>query len=1697
MKKFFNILLVLLMFFALPTSVLGLDETDQTSCDESKVYYNIYFFNSGENGASAHDDISEPYNFFNGSNRTYKVLCAGQINLKSTSVTDTRLQNYINSDTTYGNLNNCAESFDIDGKRYYLSKARWTVEDYWDSVNRIGNYSNNPSNAKNGWIPNENNYIFQNITSNGVNKDIRFIIPGSSTSITYDGLSSAWQNSGFSNELGEIFPVSERSTLLPRTSIDLYFGQPTTSYSGTTLIKNRMNVDFNGTDGNIKFIVQRNTPNINFKNADICSNTTNNGNPCKFKYYSPAIFVIKYTCREDKPPCDPETECCYESVKSSSTNSYLDSFCKNPFNLINPVCVGYNFATGQVQETYTGNYRSDFSGTESGKYNGVKQYTYTSNGVFKGETHSKSNNLVLTECVRTCDPLTQCCYVRNNQGLAGFLNAAEASTDALTNIISTVNNSIGVTKFLNGMKGLFGTDFSGAIDPSEIARNAANSLIDQALGGSGAAAKLKYQYVKELPSQVDIKVSFAASGGSKYIKVDNTINRYRAWKLDSNGERIEQVSLEETTNTDKIEVESCGCNPETQCCYDSTGITYSGFAGEIKNATHDSQGNELTPYERAQIETYALVPAYNREKILGSTVTNTIKTLLSNITGSAKNTFTNIIGGFLGGLSFDNIQNTVGAITGETLSNLDTDTPLLQLFDGLPEYKSNGKLNMAKATDNQLFKQEGAVWPPIISGFTKRITDKNGNTLAVKSCGCDEETECCYDAQGNYHYEYKGYNEIRNVGPDSNPHYQRLELSDNPYYNENRDQGLLVNASNELRSFMQTTTRDVVKCKSYHISTDYVCTQDDYQEISSGQFIESVPNRADYDASGNENRTKDTWMRILSRGGQTGVGYSILPESMKTLRYRGIDIVCADAYKVTYPGIQDSGEKGQFIAMSNNNAYLTYNIDYDNKTAATKAPVVKIELKKTCITTKGLSQRTFNLDELIENQANYLSQHAFFKNYLNYANLFGIDLDENQTSDPERRQQIADNITEYITGGDNPVVKARIYYDDYTTAFKDPKGYIDLELKAIKCPNIHKEFIEFNVDNETGKRDISDLGIYCSDKDGYEIPNSDDSKSTPVYACSDTDLASLQNASGNDYFSRMWAQCVAIPAADEYADTNNTATILGEKLEQLWYDFLNGEWTVKDFFTKSESIVLYGTIPQTLVKGGTAITCMEGYCKNNPFDSEVVSLPNNSLPIGFDTTSGHKKYRIEVDIDMSKTRKMPTFQSARPKQIPETMWNKWKSQAGASTIRDYGLTAYNKNNTLTTNKQNVVNPVSKKTVSSDGYLNNGTDTSKYTCSYSVDEELGNVNYFYRTISLTNINPQGRKLGSNWDYSNLNSTKGKYDGLIQRIDAQRAKTLVGPTNDSEENNLFTKADNYQVLTGNDKFTFKLTAPTMRMIRHYNKLKMSSVGEGRRGYSDWTLNVVDYDGEVKTANDQIISVFTNTDASTKWTVGLKDTSSASSTTIPDYVYRRYNSQLNEIGYHWYSPFLWCLYYGGEYCTNVTSPVKSVTYDDARVKNDIKNTFSEYVSISNQDSEWDLRENVKKLIVKQNKLDNDSYKAVTTTSELVISDARTTAIHLGPKHEATLVDFTTHIGAYIVQFGGLLVGVDTSGLVNAGGSVLGKLIGAATGFNPYDLTTQQAGSVDGVLKGVSNALGDWFTSGVFGQVIEQIAKTAEQNH
>lgn len=1688
MKKILNILLILLLCLTVSVSAEELDQTDNTSCDPNLTYYNFYFFNAAEHlNVYAHDDYSRPYDFFQNKDNTYTVSCAGAINIKSSD--GKRTQTVVNPSTCSGS---------IDG----FSLNTWTIPDFWTQVENITMLHYNPSWGFDGWTPNKENYSFKKIG----NEEIRLIIPGSS--------SSTWNGATYQEIPGINYAIGEVATLLPKTEVDLYFGQPTynaynNSLVGTSLQTTYNGKSFKGSNTAKKFVVRRAKPGIP-STAEPCNSENSPGNPCKFEYFSPVMYVVKYKCsgKTTTPPCDPETACCYEK-KETPVNAYsnaLANSCKNPlYRFANlGLCAANDAAnalTGSAGTVIDGNYRSDFSGEGEGKY------TYTANGRFNGEFNTKSSNLILTECVQTCDPLTQCCYVRNLGGLSGFLNIAEESSGVITDIINKFNNKTGLNTFLSGMRGLFGDNFSGATDQNilENATSAASALIDQALGGSGAAAQLKYQYTPALPDYVNTTVKFA-DGGSKVIKVSDTTMRYRLWKILPDGTR-ERADLTTIAPSDAVEMESCGCNPERQCCYDSTGLTYNGYAGELENAEFAADGSRLSEHDKARIETYALVPMYDKGSAIGEGVKNVISTIFSRMGDSSLDVVTKLISGFSQGLSPDNIKNTLYSAGTTMISGLNTDTPLLEAFKGLPEYKANGELNKARAIENSLFKVAQASWPPVISGFTKEIYDKQGHLLAVKSCGCDEEKECCYDDKGNYHYDYRGYNEIKGVGVDSSPHYQRLELNDNPYYNENRDRGLISDATGKLQEFMNSTTKDVVKCKAYHISLDYVCTQDDYQEISSGQFVEAETNRVDNDGSGNENRTTDSWMKVLSRGGQTGVGYSIIPESMRSLRYRGLDIVCADAYKVTYPGVQDSGEKGQFIAMSNNNAYLTYNVDYDNKTAATKAPIVKIELKKTCVSTKGLSQRTFNPEELISNQANYLAQHAFFKNYLNYANLFGIDLDERQTANTARRQQIADNLTTYFTTGTNPVVKARLYYDDYTTAFKDQKGFIDLDLKVIKCPNIHKEFIEYNVDNSTGKRKMSDLGIYCADSGGYEIPNSDDTRATPVYACSDTNLAGLQNVTGDNYFERMWAQCVAVPFTDEYEDTENPFTVMGQKLETLWYDFLNGEWTVKDFYTKTETVVLYGTIPQTLVKGGTALTCMQGYCEDNPFDSEVVSLPNNSLPIGFDTTSGNKRYRIEVDIDMTKTRKMPTFDGSTPTQIPDKMWGEWKTQAAASPIRDYGKANYDKNQSLV-NKANVINPAEKKTVSSDGYVNDGNVNTQYTCSYSVDDELGNANYFYRTISLSNVNPQGRKLGSNWNYSNLNASTGKYKGLIKRIDSQRALTLVGKTEDESYNSLFKQADNnYQVLTGNDKFTFKLTANTMRRIRSYNKLKMydfsgtdepsnSTVGNpNRRGYSDWTLNVVDYNGEASSASDQDITIFNNTDASTKWIVGLEDTSSAANVTIPDYVYRRYNSQDNYTGYHWYSPFLWCLYYGNEYCTDVTPPVQSIKYDDAKIKNDIKNTFVDYEPISNQSDEWDLRANVKKLILKQNKIDNESFKAVTTTTELAQGDPRTTVVHLGSKHEPTLIDFTTMIGGYVVEFGGLLIGVDTSGLVNAGGSVLGKLIGAATGtgYNPWNSTVETNESAESFVKGIGNAIGDWFQSGLFGDLINQIAQNA----
>ena len=1664
MKKVLNILLILLVCFVIDVYA-EMDNTDNFSCVQGRTYYNIYFFRAGEYSFDAHENLSEPYDFFQFDEHIYRVGCSGTIGFNTTHHLTFIGGNY-GRNQTVENASTCSGS--ISGLDL---KNNWSVDEYWNQLKKITDlYSNKKS--ENGWTPNENNYIYKVIGSGDNTSEIRLIIPGSNAGVNShsdEDITNAWDFTASRAITGTIYPVNEKSTLLPKTKVDLYFEKPTYSggYSGKSLSKNYTSSDFSipfyGNGNAKKFLVERKKASTEAyyssflptvppgTEISVCNQITSPFADCTYFYYSPVIYVMAYTCEGPTiEPCDENKTCCYAdgaSFSGATSNSNTGGFLSGIFSRIMDMLSGGSQTNvdenGNVVVHYDSTIRKDTP----------DHYTYTKTGYWDGKEHgSDTSGGILTKCEITCNPLEECCYKKTNQGLFGAYNALEDASNKLNDIIGR-SQIISLFDSLNIIGNIH-----------DKVNEIADSSISNILGNVNAAS-LRYEYVKDKPTLFAETVYLSGDEeghrNTIQIQVPNVLDRYRAVipYTDSNGrtnyQNIDLLKADKLPVADqnKVIMKSCGCDPEIECCYDSTGLNYNGTANMLKESKKIVDGN-LVPLdykEIEQIETYKLLESVKTAGLFGDMTTD----LLQN----GVDTFFTLI-------SSKSVSEGVDKVLG--LDGIET--LLLSGAKAVPESQAR----QMKGTATQFSIKDTWGWPPVISAMTKHIYAADLSAiLQVKTCGCNEETECCYDANGNYHYEYAGYNGFRWGATDSKIHYQRIELSDNPYYNRDTfaHSGITGALSAELTTFMQTTTTPVVKCKAYHIDMDYACTVDDYQEVSSGKYIEASPNRIEKDSSGNVIRDYDSWYSQLSRGKATGVGYSILPDSMKSLRYRGMDIVCADAYKITYPGIQDSGQKGQFVTIGNNNSYFTYNREFNNKTIDTRAPIAKIELKKTCVSTKALSTRTFNPTDILVNQVNFNVQHQFFKNYLQYSNLFGIDLDHNQTTDPTERAQIANSITEYIKGNNSsntPIVKARLYYDDYDTAIKDNQGYIDLDLRAIKCPNLHKQFIEVQAD-ENGELRLADLGIFCADESGNELTSADDSRSSPVYACSDTTAADLQNETGDSFYERMWAKCAAIPAAEDYAD-QNVITSLGVNLEKFWYDFLNGFWTVKDYYYKSENIVLYASIPQIIVKGGTAITYMDKFddsvlAKN----SEYVVLPNNSIPIGFDTTSGTKNFRISVDINMGPTRKMPTLDTEKPSKVPQSTWDEWSkasSQVGGidsemvsevshdNTIEDYSLQNYIKNQGLT-DKANISSPHEAKTLTSDGYIGSG-GTEQYICSYKVDEDLGNANFFYRTIALSDINPQKRALGANWNYSNLASTKGPYNGLVQRIEAYKASRLAG-TGDDSEDNLFKQADNdYQVLTGKDKFTFRLSTPTMRLIRRYNRVKMSIItdnsgtlnnnsavgGNQRRGYADWSLGIVDYNGLSEEDSDGNVRRFDNADGSTKWIVDFKDTSSSASTTVPDYVYRRYNNQDNNIGYHWYSPFLWCIYYGGnDYCNDIVSPVQTIKYTP-EVKQDIKDVFSSYKSDSNQSEEWDLKANIQKLITKQNKLDYEAYKNVTNGEKLIKSEDPT-RIYVSMDHVPTLEEFGSLIWTYASTFRDVLSGADQGMFTSEASTVLKRLL------------------------------------------------------
>ena len=214
-------------------------------------------------------------------------------------------------------------------------------------------------------------------------------------------------------------------------------------------------------------------------------------------------------------------------------------------------------------------------------------------------------------------------------------------------------------------------------------------------------------------------------------------------------------------------------------------------------------------------------------------------------------------------------------------------------------------------------------------------------------------------------------------------------------------------------------------------------------------------------------------------------------------------------------------------------------------------------------------------------------------------------------------------------------------------------------------------------------------------------------------------------------------------------------------------------------------------------------------------------------------------------------------------------------------------------------------------------------------------------FIYRTVSLSNINPTNRTLGENWNPNNRNI--GTYSSLSvtekkTKIDSYRASILL---NDAASNDYSLKRtdDNYERLSeGHDHFTFEITPDTMRMIRNYNKSRVT-VG----GYNDWDLSILDYD----------------------------DTNNA------DTLFRnRYVKQTSYYcGWHWYSPFLSRLTGFGPYTENVSNCGKSVSAPSWRELNSALG--SSFQKEEGTMTNAELNANRRALIRKQNALDNQAFR------------------------------------------------------------------------------------------------------------------------
>ncbi len=131
----------------------------------------------------------------------------------------------------------------------------------------------------------------------------------------------------------------------------------------------------------------------------------------------------------------------------------------------------------------------------------------------------------------------------------------------------------------------------------------------------------------------------------------------------------------------------------------------------------------------------------------------------------------------------------------------------------------------------------------------------------------------------------------------------------------------------------------------------------------------------------------------------------------------------------------------------------------------------------------------------------------------------------------------------------------------------------------------------------------------------------------------------------------------------------------------------------------------------------------------------------------------------------------------------------------------------------------------------------------YTCYYDVDNDIVRIsdedydegtdfkqNYFYRSISLNNVNPQNRTLGKNW-----NVGEGKPDSAKTEFEKKASVTIKSIEEEAEK--IYSDSE--------PEYSFTLTPESMQLIKKYNQGQEINGGDGYQNF-----DMEEYKGTIQT-------------------------------------------------------------------------------------------------------------------------------------------------------------------------------------------------------------------------------------------------------